>query len=359
MVGFGFSWRDELVAVTDDGQMRVYTLTPCAKNDPTRVGVTSSAHYTEYSLGAEAAELGVAAVHVLPTRVVALTRNGAVVDAALPRAATPWDEARDPPAPTVFAPLSVPRPRLMSWAVCDGRLLLSTEAQLWTLDAQGYADLRAPEAPFVAMCASPNGKLLALLTQHKLLVLTSDMARCLCNWDMDAYVAHMDGSPAPPIPEPLDNTPLLQVAGRGGLGGTGVHALAWCGDNCVALAWPDRVVLVGPRGEPVELRVPSVAHVHGDAAGLRIVHAEGHEYVAKVDASTLAALRPGSTDAAALLLDAAQQAQRGYPRAYDAVHAMSADLGAAVDTCIDAAAAVWDMDEQRLLMQVRVGRVGD
>ena len=164
--------------------------------------------------------------------------------------------------------------------------------------------------------------------------------------------AYQRARPMPRVPELLDETAMPSVAHeRGGLGGTGLCAIEWCGDNVVALAWPGEVLLLGPYDEPVHLAVHGVPFLYGDAAGVRIVDAHAHDHVARVASSTAHALRAGSTHVAALLVEAARIAPTECARAYEAVRAMGADLALAVETCLDAASHEWDTDTQRPLLQ--------
>lgn len=60
IVALGFSWRDELAVVQEDGTLRVYALLAPAPASappgaPPRVEATRSSHYYAVSLGGEAA----------------------------------------------------------------------------------------------------------------------------------------------------------------------------------------------------------------------------------------------------------------------------------------------------------------
>ncbi|WFD26067.1 Vacuolar protein sorting-associated protein 16 [Malassezia nana] len=360
LVALGFSWRDDLVTVHDDGHVRLYSLlVPCPRGDTVRRAATPSSHYIPLALGVEAADTGVAAALIDSDRVYAVLRTGAVVEAPLPT--TPatdslWTQKTHAEPPRMHAPLAVPPAtlHLRAWAPrrsAPGVLVIADE-RVWALDAQGYHALPVPEAPYVAVRASPNGQLLALVTASHVHVVRADDARTLRTWDMSESEAFQRARPAPPIPELLDEAmPWPASSRRGGLGDTGLCAIEWCGNNAVALAWPDQVLLLGPFDAPVRLAVQGLSFLQSDADGVRIIDAHAHDHVARVAPSTERALRPGSTQGAALLLEAARLAPSESARAYEMVRALGADLRSAIDTCLDAATHEWDTEVQRRLLQ--------
>ncbi|WFD18937.1 Vacuolar protein sorting-associated protein 16 [Malassezia caprae] len=351
LVALGFSWRDDLVTVHDDGHVRVHALlVPCPRGDTERHAATPSSHYVALSLGVEAADTGVAAALVRADRVWALLRSGAIVEAPLPTATSEsiWTQKTRADPPRVHAPLAALRP--VAWAPAHPSGLLVVAAQrVWALDTHGYRELPHAEAPYSAVRPSPNGQLLALLTAHEVRVVRADGTQ-LRQWDMRQSEAYQRARPVPRVPELLDDGPP-SPHGRGGLGGTGLCAIEWCGDNAVALAWPGDVLLLGPYDEPVRMAVHGVPFLYGDATGVRSVDAHAHDCIARVASSTEQAVRPGSTHVAALLVEAARLAPTESARAYEAVRAMHDDLALAVDTCLDAATHEWDAAAQRPLVQ--------
>ncbi|KAL4402489.1 Vacuolar protein sorting-associated protein 16 [Malassezia pachydermatis] len=367
MVAMGFTFRDELAIVTDDGQVRLYALlVPCPRREAGCVEATPSTHYTWFVLSEEAADLGVAQALVTPDRIWALLRSGSMVEApwagiveAQPRPKV-WAEHLPRREPRTWPPVSQPPPRLPSWTASSApTVLVATDTSVWQLGVEGYEALPIDQRAVVGMSVSPSGKLLAMITEsHELHVRTMDGARLLRVWDMTRCDAYQQAPLAPRTPALLEDMDLFAPPqDRGGLGGTGVHALTWCGDDTVALAWSDRVLLLGPYEEPIALHVTGRPYLYGDQHGVRILHGDAHEWVAKVDEASLHALRPGSTHAAAVLVDAAQLAQQNDPRAYEALRALDTRLVEAIDACIEAAAQAWDVDaQQRLLRAALFGK---
>lgn len=361
VVGLGFTWRDELAVVTDEGQVRLYALLDPshAGADKARVEATPSTHYIVQTLGESAAEVGVASVQLLPTCAYALLRDGSVAQCFFPgvhddyTTESPWVE-RGTPRPPVQYPVVPDAERISAWGVCAAThtVLLSTPEALYALEDGAYTPLPT-DGPLDAICASPDGKLFALLTHDKqLLVVTADLQRTLRTWDVRTSEAYATCSVAPPIAAPLAEPAFAPAPkDKGGLGGTGITSIAWCGGDTVALAWHGTVHVVGPVDDPLTLSVRGATYLQGDASGLQMLHAEAHEYLDKVPAASEAALRPGSTHVSTILLDASQLAQRSSPRAYEAVQAIQHDLVPAVETCIAAASQAWDVHTQQKLLK--------
>lgn len=335
IVALGFTWRDELAVVLDDGHVLVYALfEPCPAHAGSHAHeATSTTHYKSYELGGDAAEVGVASAHVLPTRVVACTHGGTFIDQAFPGVhgdvpPAPWSVPIGAPPPRTLPQLSRP---LVSWTASPGAtgattVLAATPSALFSIDADGVSDLHMPHN-YVAVRMSPSGRFLALVTDDaRLVVVGADLTRRLREWQIPTRSA-------------------------GGIAGTGARAVEWCGDSVVAVAWPGELQLVGPDKEPLALPLAGAAHIQGDAGGLRVVSADAHDYIEPVPRASEHALRPGSTSPAAILLEASQQAHQSNPRAYEAVRAIEHELVHAVDTCVAAAAAEWEAQSQRTLLK--------
>ena len=353
IVAIGFTWHDELVVVSDDGQVRLYTwLVPTYQQDTPCLEATPTSYYHAFSLGDEAAEYGIARVLIQPRRLWALLRNGMVVDASFSHTDVWPDEA-----PTldvhVIPPLCISKPHLCAWAPNHQQLLLCTDTGAWTLEQEhSYASLPVTQ-PILGASYSLQGKYVAWLDEHQQLhVDTADFSRRLRTYDLrtsQAYQAAPMALRAGPL---LDDDSLFgQKLDKGGLGGSGVYAMAWCKDNAVALAMYEHILLLGPFEEPLVFHVRGIPHIYSSPDGLHVVHIDAHEHMALAEAPTLAALRPGSTHTAAILLDASRMAQQHSPQAYEAVRAIQDSLEEAVQACIEAATLEWHASTQQALLQ--------
>lgn len=356
IAGMGFTSRDELVVVADDGHVRLYVwLVPTHEHVPCTEATPTSYYYT-YSLGNDAADLGVAKVHVDGSHVWALLRNGAlVVGAFVSRDMSVWSEAVPDFTTQTLPPLSAPRPQLCAWAPMPDKaqLLLCTPSTTWTANADGYTDLHSSETPMHAVQYSPDGHFIAWINARKQLVVdTADFSRLLRTYEIASSDAYKAAPLALRTAALLDEPDILaKPSDKGGLAGSGVYSMAWCGNHAVALAMANVVLIVGAYDAPLAFSVRGIPHLCGHANGVHIIHGDAHEYVSMVQPPTLASLRPGSTHAAAILLDAARHAHKHDPQAYEAVRAMGKDLVLAVETCIDAAALEWLTSTQSDLLR--------
>lgn len=266
--------------------------------------VTSTCYYTQYTLGAEATETGVVEGKVWDQGIVALTGGGRFVDFRFPQRKEDdgegiWDQYVSPAAPQLLPqalPASQgsstgPPPLPTAWtflpptvsasgvlevllspavvpsngvaAINSGNGAASSEVSassssgrstphqpqatasrgtLIALDSiSGPTDMRLTRGPFSSIVASPNGKLLALLTSDKKLwVVSSDFQRSLSEFDVTDCEAYRE----------------IHASNQGGtavfsatLGQTGIRQIEWCGNNTVALAFESEVVMVGPFGD--------------------------------------------------------------------------------------------------------------
>lgn len=97
---------------------------------------------------------------------------------------------------------------------------------------------------------------------------------------------------------------------------------------------------------------PPSVHLVAEADGLRILSSGASDFIQKVPDSSLAVFSPGSGHPAATLYDALDHFDRRSPKADESIRSIRADLGSAVDVCIDAAGREWDASWQRRLLRV-------
>lgn len=428
IVGIGFTSNEELAVVLDEGILRLYTLqapcpvTPAASSSSSKLPsseslptpVTATCYYTQHSLGQDATETGIVEAKVWQHGVVSLTGAGRFVDFRFPTVnhdeGLLWDDYARPPQPQLlphFAPASSSMlgPQIpTSWAFVPPtssssgvlEILLSPPrppapqagqgqqqqqqpvpyepGTILCLDSiSGCNDVRLDRGPFSSISVSPNGKLLALVLQKdkKLWVVSSDFQRSLSEFDFTECEGYQEA-----LAEREAEGGGGAMAAGGIAGVEGLRQVEWCGNNTVALAFSNSsVVLVGPFGDSLVYNYPAASGVHlvAEVDGVRVLSADRHELIQKVAASTEAVFRPGSSDPAALLLDASDHlatpsravtSRKGggidgsssndkssTTRADEALRAISSSLAQAVDTCIDAASHEWDPSWQRRLLR--------
>lgn len=217
-----------------------------------------------------------------------------------------------------------------------------------SIDAvSGSNDVRLNRGPFSSILPSPNGKLLSLLTADKILwVVSSDFQRNLSEFNVTQCEAYQDALARSPSPTDM-----------GGLGGTAIRQIQWCGNNTVALAWDNEVVMVGPFGDSLRYHYPGSIHLTPEVDGVRIIGAENTELIQKLAESTSAVFGPGSTEPAALLYDASENFAHRSVKANEGIRAIKNQLATAVDVCIEAAGQEWEYSSQvRLLKAASLGK---
>lgn len=377
--------------------------TSSSRNRSLPVEATSNSYYTQHSLGTEATETGVIDAKVWAGGLVALvgarrfvewrfpgldndTESGEYAGAvslsgggdygfALPSFD---DDAVQTPTPDLLPPFDQPQSQTAnasalpsSWAVvppnvsqtglttiliAQGQTLLSltrSAAGPSSIDT-ACQDMRLSRGPFHVVRPSPNGKLLALMTADLILwVVSSDFSRSLSEFDIRASEAYQDASS-------IDG-PFRSVNGesassdaepsKGGIGGSGVRAVQWCGNNTIALAFNDEVVMVGPFGDSIQYPYAGPIHLITEVDGVRIIASDRHEFLQKVSDVSNRVFRPGSNDPAALLFEAAEQFSAKSSRADEGIRAIRSSLPDAVDCCLRAAAYEWDLTWQRRLLK--------
>ena len=332
IISLGFNALEQLVVVLEEGTVRIYTLlSPCPSSStsssyvqnsgrPQPVEATSNAYYTQHSLGPEATETGVLDARIWARGLVALVGARRFIEWRFPSLDQDADKEQEPsfafasadddtsilPVPELLPPPD-PTPALPSGPFASSQMLptawslvppdVSSTGLTTVLIARGQTllaltrstagpsspgtscqDMRLSRGPFHAIRPSPNGKLLALLTDDmKLWVVSSDLSRSLSEFDVAESGAYKDAS------EVQSNGITGEPStGKGGLGGTGIRSIEWCGNNTVALAFNEEVVMVGPFGDSIRYPYLGSVHLVGELDGLRVISSDKHEFLQKV-----------------------------------------------------------------------------
>lgn len=380
------------------------TTTASSRHRAVPIEATSNSFYTQHSLGTEATETGVLDARVWAGGLVAFVGARRFVEWRFPGLevdvesgdyagaislsgggdygfALPSvdDDSVQSPAPELLPPYDISHSQShhassalpSCWAVVPPNVSQSGLTTVFiaqgstllalTRSAAGPSsidtacqDMRLSRGPFHAVRPSPNGKLLALMTADLVLwVVSSDFSRSLSEFDIRASEAYQD---ATPIDDPFrslngESASSDALPGKGGIGGSGVRAVQWCGNNTIALAFNDEVVMVGPFGDSIRYPYSGPIHLVGEVDGVRIIASDRHEFLQKVSDVSNRVFRPGSNDPAALLFEAAEQFSAKSSRADEGIRAIRSNLPDAVDCCLRAAAYEWDLTWQRRLLK--------
>ncbi|KAG1716823.1 hypothetical protein ID866_345 [Astraeus odoratus] len=284
IIRFGWTSDERLVVLNEEGIYRLYDL---------------QGDYQQYSLGNEAAEMGIIDARIHENGLVALSGSLTLLEVK------DWDGGR---------PLTLANPGLSepprAWAVIPPdqnisrhvEVLLSVDNTIFAVDNLESVDQRISRGPFFRVSPSPNGRLLALLNYDGLLwVVSTDFQRSLAEFD-------------------------TQTTGAEGL----VNQVEWCSNDAILVTWSNLALLVGPSGDTLRRDVCDL--------------------IQKVPASSLSVFRPGSTSPAAILFDAWESFTQRSSKADENIRNIRPDLASAVNECIDAAGCEWEPYWQRKLL---------
>lgn len=138
-------------------------------------------------------------------------------------------------------------------------------------------------------------------------------------------------------------------------------AIQWCGKDCVILQWRNTgLVMVGPFGDWINFPYDSAGiHIIPELDCCRIVTSAACEILQMVPPQSVQALEIGSTDPAALILDAMEAFEDGDPKSDENIRTIAAtnQLNDAVLNCISAAASeFYPEQQQRLLKAASYGK---
>ncbi|KAJ5246686.1 hypothetical protein N7468_001669 [Penicillium chermesinum] len=300
--GLGWSDKEELLVVAEDGTVRRY------------FGLDGE--FTSFSLGNGAEEYGVRACQFWASGLVALLSNNQLI------AVSKYDE----PRPKLLAPC--PEGEVSSWALISPthtlsrsvEVLLAVDKTVFLIDSTDAEDKILQDGPFKHVGVSPTGRFIALYTSEgKLWVVSNDFQNKLCEYDSKARV--------PP------------------------SSVNWCGDEAVVLAWEDEIHLVGPSGAASKYYYDGRVHVIPEFDGVHLLTNDSCEFLHKVDGTTEEIFRLGASSPSSVLLDSVEQMEKKSPKADENIQRIRSSLPAAVDTCIKAAGHEFDSYWQKRLLK--------
>ncbi|KAJ5719243.1 hypothetical protein N7493_007698 [Penicillium malachiteum] len=300
--GIGWSDKEELLLVAEDGTVRRY------------FGLDGD--FTSFSLGSGAEEYGVRACQFWASGLVALLSNNQLI------AVSKYDE----PRPRLLAPC--PEGEVSSWALIPPahtlsrsvEVLLAVDRTVYLVDSTEAEDKILQDGPFKHVSVSPTGRFVALFTSDgKLWVVSNDFQNKLSEYDSKSRV--------PP------------------------STVSWCGDDAVILAWEDEIHLIGPSGAASKYYYDGRVHVISEFDGVRLLTNDTCEFLHKVHDVTEEIFRLGSSSPASVLLDSVDQLEKKSPKADENIQRIRPSLPAAVDSCIKAAGHEFDAYWQKRLLK--------
>lgn len=203
-------------------------------------------------------------------------------------------------------------------ATVDGSIIVVDEN-----DAQDQLISNRIGSPITKMAVAPNGRFLACYRRDGILsVLSSTFTTKVLDFDTKS------------------STSPVQIQ--------------WCGEDAVTLLWRNvGVVMVGPYGDCIVFPYEEPIHIVSEQDCCRIISSNSCDMIQRVPAATEAIKKIGSTDPAALLYDAMEAFEEGDPKSDENIRSIAAtnQLVPAVEACIAAAAAEFDVTRQQLFLR--------
>ncbi|CAN6657105.1 vacuolar protein sorting-associated protein 16 [Trichomonascus vanleenenianus] len=305
--GFGWNELEQLVVVSESGNVRVY--------------YDFGGNFFQVSLGRAAEINGVVACRFWRTGFVALLANNRFVSLT---------NYREPNA-KVLADLpteGVDR-NVRGWGIVPQEYNLSQHFELLVATADGIFHIDSSQCRAKSelpvervvdkICVSPNGQLAAFLEKSGRLTVVglADASRAISNYSAE------DSS----------------------------GELVWCGNDAVGLVGDDEITLVGPNGHSLPLLFDNSVKVFTEVDGMRVLTNEKHDLVSRVPDMVVDIFRLGSTSPAAILRDCVDQIDRKSPKADENLLIIADRLPEAVDICIAAAGYEFEPYWQKKLLK--------
>ncbi|GIC89125.1 tethering complex subunit VPS16 [Aspergillus udagawae] len=300
--GLGWSEKEELLVITEDGTVRRY------------FGLHGD--FTSFSLGNGAEEYGVRACKFWNNGFVALLSNNQLIAVSI------YDE----PRPKLLAPC--PEGEVSSWSLIPPpytlsrsvEVLLAVDKTIFLIDSTEAEDKVLQNGPFKHASVSPTGRFVALYTaEGQVWVVSSDFQSKHTEYDPKSRVT----------PRTVD----------------------WCGDDAVVIAWEDEIHLIGPNGAAAKYYYDGTVHVIPECDGVLLITNDNCEFLHKVTDVTEAIFRLGSTSPASVLLDSVDLLEKKSPKADENIQRIRSSLPEAVDTCVKAAGHEFDVYWQKRLLK--------
>lgn len=306
VVEMGWTEKEKLVVVLDDGSVLLYTV--------------QGRLIQSFSMGDEFKTDRVVLACVWKAGVVCLSRSFSLVyvdDLAepSPRRMPRLHEIDSPPTCMAIIPPDL--------AASKGlEVLLAVGKTVFTVDMAGVHDQKLTAGPLRCMSVCPNGKMLACFTHDGFVwVITTDFSKNLSEFPTKSQV--------PP------------------------HQLVWCGTDSVVLYWDKMVLMVGPYGDWVKYSYDQPVWLLPEVDGVRVISNTQCEFLHRVPDAVVDIFKIGSCSAGAMLVDALDLLERNDGRAHDTIRAIreSDGLEVAVETCLAAAAHEHNVELQQLLLK--------
>eukprot|EP01102_Stenamoeba_stenopodia_P011451 TRINITY_DN351_c0_g1_i4.p1 TRINITY_DN351_c0_g1~~TRINITY_DN351_c0_g1_i4.p1 ORF type:complete len:422 (+),score=90.51 TRINITY_DN351_c0_g1_i4:115-1380(+) len=216
-----------------------------------------------------------------------------------------------------------------SWTIIEPQFTMSQTVEVLIANKLGSVivvtadraeDQKISLGPFTKMSVSPTGKILACYTQTgSLLVVSTDFTKNLSDFSVKSKI--------PP------------------------QQLVWCGTDSVVLYWEKIVLMVGPYGGWIKYSYEEPLFLVPESDGVRVITNSKCEFISRVPDVTESIFKIGSTSPAATLYDAYDNFEKKSPKADENIRSIKNELAEAVDECITAAGHEFNGHLQKSLLK--------
>jgi len=137
------------------------------------------------------------------------------------------------------------------------------------------------------------------------------------------------------------------------------NQLAWCGEDCVCLAWlPEQLnrpnsllLMIGPNGDYNKFIYDGPIRIVTECDGLRVFTQESCEFLQRVPNPTYDIFKMGSLEPAAVLFDAYKEFEKRNASSIRTIRTIKESLPKAVSICLQAACHEFEPEVQRKLLK--------
>ena len=319
--GMGWSDREELIVVLEDGNVFVYDILGKLVNNFLLLDLTTSANVLECMFWGD----GIVAITTDMQLFVAegISSMGATILPRKYRMRTGLSVNKPYTSAAIFPPL-LSRSGLLEVILGVG------DKSIIVVDENGPEDQHMQEkmnAPVTKMAVAPNGRFLACYRRDGVLtVMSTTFTTKVLDFDTKSS--------------------------------TRPQEMIWCGEDAVVMLWPSSgIVMVGPYGDYLNFSYEHAItgiRLISEPDCCRILTSTTCEMLQRVPASTEAIRRIGSTDPAALMYDAMEAFEEGDPKSDENIRSIAATstlMKEAIHSCIAAASAEFNVTKQQAFMK--------
>lgn len=180
----------------------------------------------------------------------------------------------------------------------------------WSLEVNAYNN--------VVLC--PNKRMLAFLSKNGILqICDSNIEYIICECDTKYRIMPKD--------------------------------VYWCGESAVVLSFPNILELIDTTGDTLQFPIENDTYIVEEIDGLRLFDSNRQEFLCKVPDNTVKTFQVAALSPSATLLEAWKEYESGSYKSYDYIKMTQNMIVQAIETCVEAARADYDVENQLVLLK--------